>query len=199
MSTTDTTLEVRVEERDGRLLVLAPAIGWWSDQPAPGASLAPSSPVGTLETLNHRRTLLLPAGFTGRRLGFERVERTAAVEYGEILFELARVEAATSTLPPHAETAGKSSDLEAGMGAVRSPMDGVFYRRATPGQAAYVEVGDRVEAGQAVGLIEAMKTFVQVRYDGRGDLARAEVVAFLRDDGAEVRADEILLTVRPRL
>src|SRR5947208_567939 len=40
--------------------------------------------------------------------------------------------------------------------AVSSPMIGVFYRSSGPDTAPYIEVGDRVEVGQVIGLLEAM-------------------------------------------
>ncbi|MHB0913194.1 MAG: acetyl-CoA carboxylase [Armatimonadota bacterium] len=45
---------------------------------------------------------------------------------------------------------------------IRSPMIGIFYRSPSPDSPHFVEVGDMVEAGQTVGLIEAMKVFSEV-------------------------------------
>lgn len=45
---------------------------------------------------------------------------------------------------------------------VYSPMTGVFYISPNPGSPAFVKVGDRVEPGQVVGLIEAMKVFNEI-------------------------------------
>lgn len=42
---------------------------------------------------------------------------------------------------------------------VKSPMVGTFYRSATPGAKAFVEVGDTVEEGQTLCIVEAMKLF----------------------------------------
>lgn len=47
-------------------------------------------------------------------------------------------------------------------GVVRSPMVGIFYRAADPESPPYVEVGQRVEAGATVGLVEVMKMFTAV-------------------------------------
>ena len=51
---------------------------------------------------------------------------------------------------------------------IEAPIMGVFYRTATPGDPPFVEVGDAVEVGQAVGLIEAMKVFSEVRSEVAG-------------------------------
>ena len=45
---------------------------------------------------------------------------------------------------------------------VASPMIGTFYAASAPGERPFVEVGDRVEAGQAVAIIEAMKIMNEI-------------------------------------
>lgn len=51
---------------------------------------------------------------------------------------------------------------------IDAPVMGVFYRSAKPGEPSLVEVGDTVEVGQAVGLIEAMKVFSEVLSEAHG-------------------------------
>ena len=51
---------------------------------------------------------------------------------------------------------------------VVSPLVGVFYNAASPGAKAFVQVGDRVERGQVVGIVEAMKVMNEVTSDYRG-------------------------------
>ena len=59
--------------------------------------------------------------------------------------------------------------LDAGQVAVRSPMVGTFYRRPSPGEPPYVEVGSEVDVDTPVGLIEVMKlyTTLYARTPGR--------------------------------
>ncbi|MBC8136483.1 MAG: hypothetical protein H8F28_11400 [Fibrella sp.] len=51
---------------------------------------------------------------------------------------------------------------------IEAPIMGVFYRSASPTDPPFVEIGDSVEVGQAVGLIEAMKVFSEVRSESAG-------------------------------
>jgi acetyl-CoA carboxylase biotin carboxyl carrier protein len=51
---------------------------------------------------------------------------------------------------------------------VKSPMVGTFYRSAAPGSAAFVEVGQSVQAGQTLCIIEAMKILNQIEADKSG-------------------------------
>jgi len=52
--------------------------------------------------------------------------------------------------------------------AVTSPMVGTFYRAATPGAKAFVEIGDRVNVGDTLCIIEAMKILNQIEADKAG-------------------------------
>lgn len=58
---------------------------------------------------------------------------------------------------------------------VRSPMVGTFYRSPTPGAKAFVEVGQRVEAGDTLCIIEAMKILNQIEADKSGKLTKVLV------------------------
>lgn len=55
---------------------------------------------------------------------------------------------------------------------VRSPMVGTFYRSATPGAKVFVEVGQRVEAGDTLCIIEAMKILNQIEADKSGKVTK---------------------------
>ncbi len=87
--------------------------------------------------------------------------------------------------PPHAAapTATPSPALPAGEppaaeeaahhpGAVKSPMVGVVYLAPEPGAAPFVALGQGIEAGQILLLVEAMKTFNQIKAPRAGRLAR---------------------------
>jgi len=75
-------------------------------------------------------------------------------------------------------------------GAVKSPMVGVAYLSAEPGAAPYVTVGQSVEAGATLLLIEAMKTFNQIKAPRAGTVKQ-----ILVSSGAPVEFDEPLLII----
>jgi len=58
---------------------------------------------------------------------------------------------------------------------VRSPMVGTFYRSPSPGAKVFVEVGQRVEAGDTLCIIEAMKILNQIEADKAGVIAKVLV------------------------
>ena len=75
-------------------------------------------------------------------------------------------------------------------GEVRAPMFGVVHLHPAPGQPAFVEPGDVVEAGQVLCTIEAMKVFNELRAEHPG-----RVSAVLVASGVEVEAGQPLLVI----
>lgn len=95
---------------------------------------------------------------------------------------------AATAIAPAAPAA--AVDLARHPGAVKSPMVGVAYLSAEPGAAPYVTVGQTVEAGQTLLLIEAMKTFNQIKSPRSGTVKQ-----ILVSTGAPVEYDEPLLII----
>ena len=85
-----------------------------------------------------------------------------------------------ATEPPAADLAG----------AVRSPMVGTAYLRASPEAKPFVEVGSAVKAGDKLMLVEAMKTFNDIVAPRAG-----KVVGILVADGAPVEYDQPLMII----
>ena len=73
---------------------------------------------------------------------------------------------------------------------LRSPMVGTFYRSAAPGSKPFVEIGQRVNAGDPVCIIEAMKMFNQIEADHAGAVTR-----ILVENGQPVEFDQPLLII----
>ncbi|WP_262271729.1 acetyl-CoA carboxylase biotin carboxyl carrier protein [Microvirga yunnanensis] len=75
-------------------------------------------------------------------------------------------------------------------GAVLSPMVGTAYRKPSPDAKAFVEVGSKVQAGDKVLLVEAMKTFNEIVAPRSGT-----VTAIFVEDGTPVEYGEPLLVI----
>jgi len=95
--------------------------------------------------------------------------------------------------PPPAEPVqlpGGAVEIPPGAVAIRAPMLGTFYRRPSPAEPFFVEVGQAVRAGEPVGLIEVMKLFntVNAETDGR-------IVAAVAENGQLVEQDDLLFIV----
>ena len=79
---------------------------------------------------------------------------------------------------------------QVGLHAVLAPLTGIFYVAPAPDASPYVRPGDRVEAGQVIGLIEAMKLFNEIKSDVSG-----KVVRIAAENGTLVKAKQPLLEV----
>jgi acetyl-CoA carboxylase biotin carboxyl carrier protein len=73
---------------------------------------------------------------------------------------------------------------------VKSPMVGTFYRAASPGAKAFVEMGDTIKEGQPVCIIEAMKIMNEIEADCSG-----KIVRMLCDNGQAVEFGQPLFIV----
>ena len=76
--------------------------------------------------------------------------------------------------------------------AVRSPMIGTFYRQSGPGKPIFANVGDEIEVGKVVCIIEAMKLFNEIESEVRG-----KIVKVLVEDASPVEFDQPLFLVDP--
>jgi acetyl-CoA carboxylase biotin carboxyl carrier protein len=87
--------------------------------------------------------------------------------------------------------AAESENVPPGLLDVRAPMVGTFYRRPSPQEPVFVDVGQAVAKGQPLCLIEVMKLFTTVEATEAGTI---ETV--LADDGALVEFDQLLFRIR---
>jgi acetyl-CoA carboxylase biotin carboxyl carrier protein len=101
--------------------------------------------------------------------------------------------AAAVIAPPPAAAPGVAGDPKAAAahpGAVLSPMVGTAYRKPSPDAKNFVEIGSKVEAGEKVLLVEAMKTFNEIVAPRAGT-----VTAIFVEDGTPVEYGEPLLVI----
>ncbi|MCI2399015.1 acetyl-CoA carboxylase biotin carboxyl carrier protein [Aliiroseovarius subalbicans] len=89
-----------------------------------------------------------------------------------------------------ATAAASSDDPAAHPGAVPSPMVGTVYLQAEPDTPAFVKVGDKVEEGQTLLIVEAMKTMNQIPAPKGGTVKR-----ILIEDGAPVEFGAPLMII----
>jgi acetyl-CoA carboxylase biotin carboxyl carrier protein len=73
---------------------------------------------------------------------------------------------------------------------VKSPMVGTFYRSATPGSKTFVEVGDTVEEGATLCIVEAMKLMNEIEADKSG-----VIKAILTENGQPVEFGQPLFII----
>jgi acetyl-CoA carboxylase biotin carboxyl carrier protein len=96
-------------------------------------------------------------------------------------------------LNPTKETEIKQEVPEKNLVEIKAQMVGTFYRRPAPDKAAYVNVGDEIEPGKVIYIIEAMKLFNEIESEISG-----KVVKILVEDSSPVEFDQVLYLVEPK-
>ena len=84
-----------------------------------------------------------------------------------------------------------AEEIEGNIVDIVAPLVGVFYRAPAPDAPPFVEVGDQIEVGTEIGLIEAMKVFSPIPSEVAG-----EVVAIPAENGKLVQQGDVLVRVR---
>ena len=82
--------------------------------------------------------------------------------------------------------------LDEGQVAIRSPMVGTFYRRPSPDEPPYVDVGSEVEVDAPLGLVEVMKLYTTIYAKTRGRIAQV-----CANDAELVEYDQVLFVIDP--
>ena len=100
----------------------------------------------------------------------------------------APVEAAPTVAAPPTVAAQPEAAPEPAETAITAPIVGTFYSAPTPGSEPFVQVGDYVEAGQTVGIIEAMKVMNNIDAEVSG-----RVAAVLAHNGQAVEYGQPLI------
>lgn len=95
------------------------------------------------------------------------------------------------TVPAPVPAAEPATLATEGLTAVRSPVSGTFYRSPSPGSDPFCAVGDRVEAGTTVGLVEVMKLFTSIPAGVAGT-----VVRIVPENGAMVESGQEIVLIR---
>lgn len=94
---------------------------------------------------------------------------------------------ASAPAPTETASAAVSEDLHI----VKSPIVGTFFSAPSPGSKPFVAVGERVEAGQTLCIIEAMKLMNEIESDAAGVIAK-----FLVEDGQAVEYGQPLFALK---
>jgi acetyl-CoA carboxylase biotin carboxyl carrier protein len=120
------------------------------------------------------------------------------VRSGERTYELVQRVEGTPATPAAASEGNVSAAASAEAVAaanykkVTAPIIGVFYLASAPGAEAFVEVGDRVEVGQVLCILEAMKLMNEITSDYAGVVRR-----ILPENGALVSLGEEMFWIEP--
>ena len=95
--------------------------------------------------------------------------------------------------PPASAGGEEAPAAEEDLHIVRSPIVGTFYESPSPGSPPFVKVGDKVEVGQVLCIVEAMKLMNEIECDVAG-----EIVKKLGSNGQPIEYGQELFVIRPK-
>jgi len=98
---------------------------------------------------------------------------------------------ASAVADPGTSSREEAREEEEGVAAITSPMVGTFYRAPSPEAPTFVEVGDEVEPGKVVCIIEAMKLFNEIESEIRG-----KIIKILAENGKPVEYGQKLFLIK---
>ena len=83
-------------------------------------------------------------------------------------------------------------DVQEDLHTIKAPMVGTFFRATSPEEDPFISAGDRVEPGQTICIVEAMKIMNEIEADIKG-----EIVEILIDNAEPVEYNQPLVLIRP--
>lgn len=125
----------------------------------------------------------------------EQVIQMMGAQVQQAPMQMQALPSATAPTPSNNKKEEKAAGSEAdtsNLVAIKSPMIGTFYRRASPDKPIMIEIGDEVSSGTVVCIIEAMKLFNEIESEVKG-----KIVKVLVEDATPVEYDQPLFLVDP--
>ena len=95
------------------------------------------------------------------------------------------------TLKSNAEVSQVAPPGRSDLTDITSPMVGTFYRAAAPGEPPFVELGSKINTGQTICILEAMKLMNEIESE-----FNAEIVEILVENGTPVEFGQVLMRVK---
>ena len=126
---------------------------------------------------------------SGVRLRIKRASNHAAAQVPAHAVSITAAPSSISAPPPDEQPSESEEDLFY----IKSPIVGTFYKAASPTSEPFVSIGDFVEKGSVVCIIEAMKLMNEIESEMAG-----EIISVLVENGQPVEYGERLFAIRPR-
>jgi len=127
------------------------------------------------------------------RLKFNQAETTGTGlgDLSRLLAGAAAANPSTAASSQPVSAAPAAADPDAGLHIVKSPIVGTFYGSPAPGSPAFVAPGSRVEKGQVICIVEAMKLMNEIESDASGEIVKCFV-----SNGQPIEFGQPLFSVR---
>lgn len=145
-----------------------------------------------LETKDIKIIIKTPAGKGKEQVFIQSVAQPVAQPIAQVAASGIQqvVTASSETKAPEAVVSTPSEESK--YITVKSPMIGTFYRSSSPDKPAFANVGDEIDTGKVICIIEAMKLFNEIEAEIKG-----KIIKVLVNDATPVEYDQPLFLVDP--
>ena len=182
-------IEALHEKNENGFMIQSPGVGYISALPAKEQMLTDSDQIGILRILGREFSLTLPVGITGKVMEVEGERQSYPVQYKENILALVPID----SVKLQNKNSSKKQEVRQEKGhVVYAPTHGIFYRKPSPDSSPYVEEGSVVKTGQILGLVEVMKCFNHILFEGAHLPKEGKIVKICAEDGAEIEAQQAL-------
>jgi len=175
--------------------ILSPQIGYYFLTPKKGALLKGGDFIGKIKVLNSIYNLYLPENVYGKVEMNQEMDKLFNVEYKQLLFCLNPEIMKTETKDKSVVTAVEEEIEKEDGFVVTAFSNGVFYRQSSPDSPPYVKEGQKIEKGKTLGLIEVMKVFIPIDFQGTDTSDSGIVKKILVKDASEVKSGQPLFLI----
>jgi acetyl-CoA carboxylase biotin carboxyl carrier protein len=193
------TLEALIETDKTQLKILSPIVGYYSDSPKSGAFLSGRALIGRIKRLNTSYEIVLPEKVQGQVRADEKKDLIFVANYRDELF---RLNTETTLFSDSQAEVEATSKIEAGASGISEKgfvvtafTPGIFYARPSPDAPTFVSEGQTIEKGKALGLIEIMKTFNYIFFQGTGTSDKGIVKKMYVKDAQEIKLGQPLFLI----
>ena len=191
-------LESNEDQETQTLRILSPQVGHFVPSFGKQFQASGGTQLGTLQVLGKGLPLLLP--FDGVHQG--RILECKTVDQGQSpytqcgyrsLLYTATFKGGYGEETTHQEVSSNPQSHHQGAHIIESPIDGTVYYAPAPDQPRFVDVGQEIQPGTVVALIEVMKFFYEIKYEGNH---RATVVEQVSESGQPIEAGQGLWWIK---
>ena len=191
-------LESNTDQDTPILRILSPQVGQFVPSFGKQFQASGGTQLGTLYVLGKRLPLLLPHDgvHQGRILECKTVNQIehpyAQCGYRSLLYT-ATFKGGSGETTSDQESDSNQHSLHQGAHLIESPIDGTVYYAPAPDQPKFVEVGQEIQPGTVVALIEVMKFFYEIKYEGTSPV---HIIEHVFEDGQPIEAGQGLWWVK---
>jgi biotin carboxyl carrier protein len=177
---------VAIAHEDNKIAVQSPSVGTVYLTVLPGQQVQAKQSIAKLVRLGQSFDLILPEKAQGQIMPAANFLSVRRVSYAETLFCL------TEFMNSLANEKNKMPENPTHADVIRAPMDGMFYLSPSPKSPNYVKLGDEIAPGATIGLMEVMKCFYPLKYEGH---KRAKIVHIAVPDASPVSSGSLLFEI----